>query len=163
MNPTIEKYVSIILSAALGLIATQPWAKDASALLMFLAGGLGGYVIPNAKSRALAVQQRASLVPPALMLLAVVTLATQPACGGFGDMPAADTLEALDQVCAVRAENRSTTDAVAGEVDRQVAAQPEAAPAADAAKPEGAGEAAVSGGEQEGGAPASAAEGPAAQ
>ena len=58
MNPTVEKFVSVALAAVLGLIASQPWAKEASGLLLFLAGGLGGYVVPNAKSRALAAQQR---------------------------------------------------------------------------------------------------------
>ena len=56
-------------------------------------------------------------VPPVAALFVLLACALFTGCG-LGETPAADTLDALDQVCAVRDQYREETDAAAAGADR---------------------------------------------
>lgn len=120
-----RKIVTFVGSAAgivAGYLAANPspklqlWAQ----LLTLLAGLCGGKEYMASSVQKTEAKARLS-IPPAMMLLALLPLlATQPACNSLPDAPAAETLKALDQVCAVRAENREATDAAAKLADQEV-------------------------------------------
>lgn len=94
MNPNVEKYIVIALGAGSAVLAAVPeWGQTKwGVAFLALAAFLTGYLTPNAKSRKLAREQRASMAPPAekvakgtaglgVLWIALIVLLT--ACGGI--------------------------------------------------------------------------------